>query len=155
MLSTSQVASTFPFYRKYSDIRSGDMVWNPKKLKAQMIRKVIAGPEKWPLIEVKSEGHAVVVTGEHPFLTKNGLKPAFKLSESDILVDGDKEIAIDSVTAQMREAGEVDPEVWNFELVGSSENDDHYVLANGVMTGDLYLQNKLSGKSTNRKILSE
>ena len=138
-----------------SDIRSGDLVWNPKTSKAQMIKKVIAGPEQWPLIEVKSDGKAVVVTGEHPFLTKTGLKPAFQLTATDILLDGDKETAIESVTTQVRAEGEAAPEVWNFELVGSSANDDHYVLANGVMTGDLYLQNKLSGKLTSRQIVNE
>jgi hypothetical protein len=138
-----------------SEIRAGDMVWNPKTQKAQMIKKVIAGPEQWPLLEVKSAGKSVIVTGEHPFLTKDGLKPAFQLSANDVLVEGSDEIPVESVTPQKRAAGDAVPEVWNFELLGSSENEDHYVLANGVMTGDLYLQQKLGGKAQGRQIVSE
>lgn len=138
-----------------SDIRSGDMVWNPKTQKGQMIKKVIAGPEQWPLLEVKSAGKSVIVTGEHPFLTKDGLKPAFQLTAADVLVEGSEEIQIEAVTTQERAAGEAAPNVWNFELLGSSDNEDHYVLANGVMTGDLYLQQKLGGKAEGRQIVSE
>ncbi|MES2744637.1 MAG: Hint domain-containing protein [Bdellovibrionota bacterium] len=139
-----------------AEIRAGDLVFNPKTGRPHMIRKVIAGPERWPLLEVKAGGKSVTVTGEHPFLTKLGLKPAYKLTSADILIEGDAETQVEAVIAEERALDAKAPEVWNFELVGSSDPDDHYVLANGVMTGDLYLQQKLGNQgAASRKIVSE
>lgn len=142
-------------HKPASEIRAGDMIWNPKKQKAQEIKKVIAGPERWPLLSVVSGGRSVLVTGEHPFLTKDGLKPAYRLTDKDVLIDGDQENSIVSIKMQERKEGEAAPEVWNFELVGSTEPDDHYVVANGIMTGDLYLQIKINGRDASRPVVSE
>jgi hypothetical protein len=139
-----------------SEIRAGDLVFNPKTARAQSIRRVIAGPERWPLLKVQAGGKSVTVTGEHPFLTKDGLKPAYKLSPDDTLIEGQVETKVQAVIQEERKADAEAPEVWNFELVGSSEDDDHYVLANGVMTGDLYLQQKLGKQgAASRKTVSE
>ncbi|RZA27048.1 MAG: hypothetical protein EOP10_01545 [Proteobacteria bacterium] len=139
-----------------ADIRAGDLVFNPKTGRGQMIRKVIAGPERWPLLEVKAGGKSVTVTGEHPFLTTTGLKPAYKLTSADTLIEGDAQTQVEAVITEVRALDAIAPEVWNFELVGSSDPDDHYVLANGVMTGDLYLQQKLGKQgAASRKIVSE
>ncbi|MCX6127813.1 MAG: hypothetical protein NTX25_01965 [Proteobacteria bacterium] len=38
------------------------------------------------------------------------------------------------------------PTVWNLELDTDTNSDNHYVLANGIVTGDLFLQNLLRKK---------
>jgi hypothetical protein len=40
-------------------------------------------------------------------------------------------------------AGDKAPVVWNLELEAGEDLRDHYVLANGVVTGDLYIQTRL------------
>ena len=118
----------------------------PKTATANTVKRVIAGPEKLPLYAVKVLGNTVRVTNGHPFLTPMGLKAAKDLQAGDLIVDNGEKKKVESVTIEERKSGDKDPEVWNFEMEGASD-DDHYVLANGVMTGDLYLQIKLQKDS--------
>ncbi|MBC7658756.1 MAG: hypothetical protein H7249_03525 [Chitinophagaceae bacterium] len=127
-----------------SEIRQGDLVWNPKSHKSQAVKEVIAGPEKIPMIEVKTASRSLTITNGHPFLTKKGLIQAKTLRMGDILIDGSEETVVTSVTPVSHYNGEQEPEVWNFVLEGSDDADDHYVNANGVMTGDLFLQRELA-----------
>jgi hypothetical protein len=128
--------------RTASEIRQGDLLWNPKTQKNQYVKRVIAGPEKIPLYAVKIKDTTVRVTQGHPFLTPLGLVQAKDLRAGDRIIDNGQENFVESVGPEVREAGTPDPTVWNFELEGEHD-DDHYVLANGIMTGDLYLQIKL------------
>lgn len=128
--------------RTAAEIRQGDLLWNPKTQKNQYVKRVIAGPEKIPLYAVKIKGSIVRVTQGHPFLTPSGLVQAKDLRDGDRIIDNGQENQVESVIAEARDASAPDPTVWNFELEGESD-DDHYVLANGIMTGDLYLQMKL------------
>lgn len=133
--------------RKASQIRAGDRLWNPKAGKAQEVLRVIAGPEEIPLFRVRTSLSAVDVTSEHPFLTTRGLVPANGLKAGDRIISNGAELSVEGVAEVVRGTGDEAPVVWNFELVGSEHPDDHYVLANGIMTGDLYLQIKLKSEA--------
>ncbi|RYZ52647.1 MAG: hypothetical protein EOP07_19260 [Proteobacteria bacterium] len=123
------------------DVRQGDWLWNPKNKSAQQVKRVIAGPEKFPLIQVKSAGRTVSVTRDHPFLTPEGLKTATELRVGDQILGESSTDVVEAINELASDNPA--PVVWNFELEGSEADDDHYVSANGIMTGDLYLQIKL------------
>ncbi|RYZ91519.1 MAG: hypothetical protein EOP04_00195 [Proteobacteria bacterium] len=126
-----------------SAVRSGDWLWNPRLNQAQQVARVVAGPEQLPLVTVTAGGNEVVVTGEHPFLTSRGLVKAIDLKLGEILVSGEQKVLVERIDFEKISIGQKAPIVWNFELVGTENEDEHYVSANGVMTGDLYLQKRL------------
>ncbi|RYE59554.1 MAG: hypothetical protein EOP48_00455 [Sphingobacteriales bacterium] len=129
--------------QEVSAIRAGDIVYNPKTGRNQAVKQVIAGPEVKQLLTLSVKGRLLTVTVDHPFLAMKGLKRADELQIGEMIVHGDTTVQIDDLSAEERGLTEVDPIVWNFELEGDSIDENHYVLANGVMTGDLYIQRKL------------
>lgn len=135
--------------RMASEIRQGDLLWNPMTKKTQAVRNVVVGPENPLLYHLTIAGKKLKVTVDHPFLTLDGLKPAHKLSVGDIILDAGQESLVEAIEREDRELGAKAPDVWNFELEGSSAPEEHYVLANGVMTGDLFLQIQLKKSGEN------
>jgi hypothetical protein len=136
--------------RLAKEIRQGDVLWNPKTKRPQLVRKVVVGPENPLLYVLTIGGKQLEVTTEHPFLTAGGLRPAERLNVGDIIIDNEQQNRVEAIEREDRALDGPVPDVWNFELEGSDSDDDHYVLANGVMTGDLYLQIKLK-QSSNAK----
>lgn len=130
--------------RAASEIRVGDLVWNPKLERPQAVKRVVRGPELVPMFSLTIDGSKLLVTGGHPFLTQRGLQPAHKLAAGDRIMDGASVSVVEAVEVQPADKANP-PVVWNFELEGGSSPSEHYVLANGVMTGDLYLQESLAG----------
>lgn len=130
--------------QKILDLRQGDWVWNPKSKKAQMIRQVVRGPENIPMYELHFGARIVLVTHGHPFLTEMGMAPASQLFEGQKIDMGEEWTTLTRVV--IKSVSEPAPIVWNIELEGTSDASEHFVLANGVMTGDLYLQKSLDSK---------
>lgn len=130
--------------RPIQDIRPGDFVWNPRTRAPQAVARVIAGPEEKPMYEVGIVGSELLVTEDHPFLTPFGLVQASELKIGMRLLLGEQETIV--VKLQAKPIAESPPIVWNLELAGSEHEDDHFVWAAGIMTGDLYLQNSLRKK---------
>jgi len=128
--------------KKITELTERDKVWNPITRRAQTIARMTQGPEKVPMFDVQIEGKTVRVTGTHPFPTSHGPKPAFELQEGDRVRTGDGTMGVIQKLA-MVPAGEKAPVVWNLELEAGDDLRDHYVLANGVVTGDLYIQTRL------------
>ncbi len=127
--------------RPIQDIKPGDFVWNPRTNSPQAVARVIAGPEEKPLYEVSAEGSTLVVTEDHPFLTPFGLISAKDLKPGMRIVTGTLESTVSQI--QKKAVTKPAPIVWNLELAGSDTEDEHFVQAAGIMTGDLYLQNSL------------
>ncbi|RYZ56583.1 MAG: hypothetical protein EOP07_12270 [Proteobacteria bacterium] len=130
------------------DITEGDEVQNPLTGKIQSVKRVVAGPEKIPMYRVLTAIGSVLVTRQHPFLTRRGSVTAEDLRADDLIATGSdnqfKEIlSIDSVPWDETKPA---PIVWNLELVGSDDFSEHYVQAGGVMTGDLFIQETLGKK---------
>lgn len=136
--------------RPIDQLDGSERVWNPVIRKGQAIRHMTRGPEKLPLFRIQSEGKEVLVTGTHPFATRKGVIPAFQLVAGEEIqsVAGEWE-TVDSI--QMQAPSDNPPVVWNLELEGPLDDpDSHFVEANGLVTGDLLLQNQLQGKAASR-----
>ena len=101
----------------------------------------VRGPEEKPVIEIRTTaGHRLAVTDTHPLLTSDGLKKAGELRPDDRLLDADRR----PVRIRSLRRRRYDGLVYNFVLPGGSD-EAHLVVANGLLAGDLYLQQKLSG----------
>lgn len=105
------------------------------------ITRIVAGPEAKPVLRFTlTSGETVRVTREHPMATRAGLKPAHTVGIGDELaVQGGKFQSLREIR-QEAYAGQV----YNIELEGGARDADHMVIADRVITGDLYIQNKLT-----------
>jgi len=122
-----------------SDIHENDYVFNPHYRTGIRVRKVVKGPEKKSLYEVKTSEGKVEVTEDHPFLTGRGWVQAMSLKKGDKLLGNGKPKAVGQVK-KLKYQGPQD--VWNFEL-DSEDPMAHVVIANGIPTGDLVTQLEL------------
>lgn len=126
-----------------SQLKRGDLVWNPKSLRAQAIARITAGPEKQDLLEITTNYGQVKVTEMHPFLTKRGLLAAKDLVLDDRIVNAGRSWKIDAIKKLKTDPSKY-PIVWNIALEGDDANiDDHFILADDVMAGDLHIQESL------------
>jgi hypothetical protein len=129
-------------------LKDNDLVWNPIRQKAMAIKRVTPGPEKLPLWSVQTENGIVRVTSKHPFLTPVGIRPADELKAGDRILGRSGEEIIKSVSEDQAAPKEW---VWNFEIATDSKDPaDHAILADGVVTGDLYLQEQLGQSQTSK-----
>jgi hypothetical protein len=132
--------------KRITALTERDLVWNPMTRRAQAIARMTRGPENIPMLEVQIEGKTVRVTGTHPFPTQQGPKAAFELREGDrVRTDKGTLGVIQKITNVP--VPDKAPIVWNLELEGGEDLRDHYVLANGVVTGDLLIQTRLQTKA--------
>jgi hypothetical protein len=133
--------------RRADRVRQGDWLWNPLRRAPVRVASVTAGPEKIPLIELVAGGHTLHATREHPIPTDRGWLPAKRIRAGDRIRDesGSPEI-VTSVRELPVQAGQ---QVWNFTLdVTSPAPEDHAILAEGWVTGDLTLQNRMESGYT-------
>jgi hypothetical protein len=130
-------------------LKENDLVWNPVRQKAMAIRHVTPGPEKLPLWSIQTDSGRVRVTSKHPFLTPSGIRPADELKAGDRILGSQGEEIIRTVNEDKAAPAEW---VWNFEIASDSKDPaDHAILADGVVTGDLYLQEQL-GQTQSRNV---
>lgn len=125
-------------------ITAGDMVLNPVTKKATRVAEVIKGPETKPMWKVGFGGREMIITELHPVPVKGGLKQAKDVTTADYIYDDNG--IIHRVTSA--EALPVKPNtiVYNVRLEGSTTvTAEHMVLANGLVSGDLFLQRKMAG----------
>jgi len=122
-----------------SDIHENDYVFNPHYRTGIRVRKVVKGPEKKSLYEVKTSAGKVEVTEDHPFLTGRGWVQAMSLKKGDKLL-GDGKPKLVGQVKKLKYQGPQD--VWNFEL-DTEDPMAHVVVANGIPTGDLVTQLEL------------
>jgi hypothetical protein len=121
------------------DIRPGELAYNPRTGKSVQITELTKGPEN-TLLHLTVGGKSLFITKDHPFATVSGLKQARQLMVGDRLSDGKLVEGVETIA--------VDEDVLNFSLdTESLEADDHMLLANGIETGDLWLQKDLAIKS--------
>ena len=137
--------------KKISEIVPGETVFNPLTKKAVPVMYVSKGPEKVPMLRIKSAGKTVLVTSKHPFPTRRGILPAFRLNMDDVLIEADGvEQAIDSIEVITSDAPKI---VWNLMLGGKANAKDHMLIGNGMVTGDLFIQNELEKRRHKRERL--
>lgn len=131
--------------RLVTQLRKGEFVYNPVTRKPAKIVKLTMGPELKPLFHVTIGTSTVRVTDSHPFMTPKGWVQARNLRLGDkILSEGKQYLEVRKV-----ELGEPGRTVANLALEGPANVPElHYVLADGVVTGDLVIQNMLESKAS-------
>lgn len=133
--------------RLVTQLKKGEYVYNPVTKKPSKIVKLTIGPELKPLINVKVGERMVRVTDTHPFMTRRGWVQAKSLKTSDEILSG-KDIYLPVRSVMLGETGRT---VANLALEGPADQYElHYVLADGVVTGDLVIQNMLDLKAANK-----
>lgn len=126
-------------------ITVGDMVLNPVTKLAAKVAEVRKGPEKRPMWSIGFAGHEMVVTELHPVPVLGGLKQAHDVTTNDYIFDANG--IIQRVTAAKALPVKANETVFNIRLEGSDKlASEHMIQANGVISGDLYLQRKLAGE---------
>ncbi len=126
------------------NVEKGDRLLNPITKKSVTVSEVVYGPEEnIGLIMVGVGENNVKVTTQHPFETQRGLKSAADLTINDkILTSVGK---YEKLTTLKVLPPVKNQRVINFIVSSNSKKPrDHMLLADGVVTGDLYLQRKLS-----------
>jgi hypothetical protein len=151
-------------YEPAKNIQSGDLLLNPLTGAAQSVKRVAVGREnKKPMYEVTIHQRVIKVSSLHPFaiIDEKGQRQwrsAEQLRGGD-RVEMQSEInngqqleifAIDKVRPLPISANQV---VYNFELeADNGEPENHALLANGYVTGDLFLQQKMELKQDIKEI---
>jgi hypothetical protein len=130
-----------------SDIHVGDRLMNPVNGRAMRVAEMISGEERAPLYEIAYAGHRMLVTSLHPVPVRGGLKQARTVTTDDYVYDANGVIhRVLAARALPETAGRT---VVNVRLdTDSSLAADHMVVAGGVLSGDLFLQRRLSGLGT-------
>lgn len=143
-LEGSKILMADGLWKAGESVKNGEYVWNPVTKMAAKVINTSYGPERPDLIRIKTGDHEIKVTGNHPMPTREGLKAA-----KDLVVGDDVKL-LDGSYAQITElAAEASNGryVWNVRLEGSGKEEEmHYVLVDGVVAGDLTLQERLETK---------
>jgi hypothetical protein len=126
------------------EIRVGDMVLNPQTGEPLRVASVIEGAEDLPLIQIVAGERSVRVTSAHVVMTVDGLKQAKDLKL------GDRVVGDDGNTYPIERLESVPPQIGqrviNFILEGyEADVNKHLLVSDGLVTGDLYLQNHFEG----------
>jgi hypothetical protein len=130
---------------RVEELTAGEAVRNPLTGEAVAIAQVIRGEEYSSFVELEVEGKVLRVTGDHAMPTARGLLQARSLRPGDrVLAAGGLERAVARVTKVPVRAMR---RVYNLELqTGSAREADHYLLANGIVAGDQFLQDRVRVK---------
>jgi len=120
--------------RIITQLKKGEFVFNPVTKLPAKITKLTIGPELKHLLNVRVGERVVKVTDTHPFMTRRGWVSAKNLKKGEEVLSGEKSF----LPVQGIELGEFGRTVVNLALEGPADRPElHYVLADGVVTGDL------------------
>ncbi len=124
-------------------LNAGDMIRNPVTGKAMEVGNVVSGPETdKAMYRIGYGGKSVVVTQTHPFATKLGVRAAMHLKPGEKVLTADGSYkALDQVVKMKINPSQV---VKNLTIKNARTVIDHMVEADGVVTGDLYLQKQIN-----------
>ncbi len=133
--------------KRIDQLTQDDKLWNPIEGRAYPILKMTRGPEKKPMYRLHVGREVIEATEFHPFITADGVKAASRLAAGELIKTEDWG-RIDSI--EVLPVPEEAPIVWNLELdtAGASEQSAHYIMANGVVTGDLAIQQRIQAGET-------
>lgn len=123
-----------------------DRVWNPMNRQwMKMSRKTVSLVEGMAYTIATTAG-TVTVTANHPFMTTAGeILTASELNEGDLLADGSSGDLVTAVTAFVIEDYMI---VHNLVFATTdADNANHFVEANGVVSGVLHLQDKVQHRT--------
>ena len=134
--------------RLITDLEKGEFVFNPVTQKPAKIVKLTIGPENKPLLNISVGQSTVRVTDSHPFMTKRGWTAARDIRKGELVLTSQGQFTpVTGIT--LGAAGRI---VVNLALEGpANEFEKHYVLADGVVTGDLVIQNMLEATAKSKE----
>ncbi|MBI2603426.1 MAG: hypothetical protein HYW48_10260 [Deltaproteobacteria bacterium] len=152
--STKLLSSTADgefLWRPVDGFKKGDMIVTPStysslgnlKLKENSVSYKTQGPESNSLYVIVTDIGSLKVTKDHAILLADGrMVAAQQLSLADHLVDQDgNAIAIHKIFRQLPSDGTV-----HNVLVHTAKKQEHLVIADGVLVGDLLWQNSLGAE---------
>ena len=123
--------------KKVEDIDVGEKVLNPVTGRSMKVVRTIERLESESLIELGYDSYRLHVTQPHPVKTSKGVKRASKLDLNDFVLGDDNKFHQLTILRQLPANPQT---VKNFEFHGhSNKPDDHMVLSDGIVTGDLIL----------------
>jgi len=165
-------------FKTVSTLVFGDEVYNPLTKTSSKVRYITAGPEDKPMMKIGYGDKAVIVTMPHPMLVsvkaKDGdkqgsefsaitislnstepveqglrIKQAQDLTNRDVILGNDGVWhKVTTITKLPVKSGQV---VYNIRLDNDSwDPKDHAVEADGIVTGDLWLEDRLSSRVVRR-----
>jgi hypothetical protein len=116
-----------------SDIYIGDQVMSSKN-EALRVHNVYVG-ENDAIISITTEVGCLSLSFAHPLMTREGLKPAENISESDQLLS-ERGDYVKVLAIRMEEYKD---NVYNLELHSSEAEgpEQHTMIANGIVVGDV------------------
>jgi hypothetical protein len=122
----------------------GDLIWNPLLKREIAVRRVIQGTQAdETLYRIGYAGGAVLFTGQHPVLTRGGLRVARAVTPDNEILGEDG--AFHKVTVLQTHAGDATRLVYNLELEApDGQWEAHVIAVEGIVAGDFYLQEAAS-----------
>lgn len=124
-------------------LQKGDVVYNPRNNSFQKIKSTLAGPEEEKdMVVISYNETKLTVTLDHPMPTNRGLIQAGEMQLGDRIQIANG----DWVTPKLELIPSDGQIVYNLALEGPENENDHMVVANSIVTGDLDLQNMLIKK---------
>ena len=157
--------------KKIYQIAKGEKVWNPTTKQAVPVAFLTAGPEKYPILEIGYGSTVVHVTIKHPMVVSADVSASnsavgfalaslknpdqaplpFQMKRAKDITLNDSILGADGVFHKVDVLRilpvKEEQSVWNIRIDSSSLNPaDHMLVADGVVTGDLQMQQKLDGE---------
>ncbi len=125
--------------KRICDIRIGEMVMGIDS-EAWLVSNTWSGTEEF-LMCVKTEAGKLSLTGNHPLMTRAGIKTANELSEDDLILSGNGEYLRILELYEEFYGGRV----YNLDLRRSGQDnaENHLMIAGGLAVGDNVLQNHM------------
>jgi len=129
--------------RPVASLVEGQQVFNPISGRPTTVKKLIAGEEMDPIYEIWAGQRRLLVTSGHPVRTTSGDRRADGLIKGDMILLGDGDHAlIEEINLITDRKGGM---VYNVELTdGTNKDDQHYLVADGMVTGDHVIQRRLT-----------
>jgi hypothetical protein len=151
-LPTAKVKVSDKDEKRISELKIGDLVYNPSLDTYVAVKNIVAGKEFDPMIEIVSTRAKITVTSGHPIYTVSGFVRAKDLREGDIIYNDS--FKLDSVLSVKSTSEYLGGVVMNIELDipegilnNLSQEPEYFSLAtDGFTTGSLELQRFLEEK---------
>lgn len=123
--------------RSISNVRIGDRIMQPETHRPILVQNTWKGWEKQLILIQTVKGNAVMLTKEHPVYQGNGFIRADELKEGDTVYgeEGQK-ITVVSIAEVS-----YDGYVYNMDL--QEDGGSSILLANGIVVGDMQVQNRM------------
>ena len=129
--------------KKVRDLSVGDEVFNPITKRASKVKDILESAEQKGMVLIEAGALNLKVTQGHPvyIATKgNIVASALKVGDKMVSADG-SEVLITKVETLAPDSSQ---KVINFTLEGGESFDDHMLIANGLLSGDLFVQKQLN-----------